>query len=153
MRLAFCSSVIALAVVVAVGCSKVNDKWSAARPKVSPGGGIVNYKGKPVEGATLVFSPENGTHAATGVTDANGRFKLSTFNPGDGAVAGKYQVTVTKVEMPPQTAAPASHDEPTPAKAPPKFLVPEKYSKPEASDLTAEVTDGGKNEYTFELKD
>ena len=31
--------------------------------------------------------------------------------------------------------------------------VPEKYENPETSGLTAEVTDGGANDFTFELVD
>ncbi len=59
--------------------------------------GTVNYKGQPVEGAAVAFHSENATKLATGKTDAQGRFELATNEPGDGAVAGKHTVSVTKI--------------------------------------------------------
>lgn len=57
----------------------------------------VTYKGKPVEGAQVAFnSTSNGGRPAQGTTDAAGKAVLGTFSTDDGAMPGKYKVTVSK---------------------------------------------------------
>jgi hypothetical protein len=63
--------------------------------------GIVTLDGAPVGAATVTFIPvdeKGGHHAASGVTNQDGRFRLTTFNTNDGALPGHYRVTVTQVE-------------------------------------------------------
>ncbi len=61
--------------------------------------GIVTLDGKPVDGATVSFVPEGGNgHPANGLTGSDGVFHLTTFSPGDGAVAGDYKITVTRAD-------------------------------------------------------
>ena len=88
---------------------------------------------------------------AIGKTDSNGNFKLMTFEAGDGAVAGKYTVTVTKQTEVPEVETEDSMAETT--SAAPKDLLPTKYGVAATSGLTAEVTEGGDNQFTFELTD
>ena len=119
--------------------------------------GTVTYEGKPIEGASVVFGPDGEGRAATGMTDANGRFQLTTLQPGDGALPGRYKVAVSKVEV--ENAMSAEE-----AKAwfqknggpPPggniKNRLPEKYKDMQSSELSAEVTQGGKNDFAFDLK-
>ncbi len=138
-------------VVQAFGCGRGDDKFKAERPKVATARGVVTYKGSPVEGATIVFAPTEGSTAATGRTDSSGRFSMSAFPPDAGAVPGNYTVTISKTEELPQTA-PASHD--APADLPrPKSLIPEKYSVAESSELTATVPENGTSDLRFELTD
>jgi Carboxypeptidase regulatory-like domain len=142
-----------VAAVNIVGCGGGDDKEKLKRPKVAPAQGVVTYKGAPVEGATVVFSPTAGSTAASAVTDSSGRFSMSAFQSDSGAVPGKYKVSITKKEQPPQSAQPAGgHDEPTPETAV-KSLIPEKYANAEASQLTADIPEGGKTDLTFELTD
>jgi hypothetical protein len=94
--------------------------------------GTVTYQGKPLAEATVIFRLKEGTYSATGRTDAQGKYKLSTFNPGDGAPAGEYVVAIVALE-----SVPAEEEE-KPVR-PPKSLIPEKYSRPETSGLTALV--------------
>src|SRR4051812_39687925 len=61
--------------------------------------GKVSYKGEPVKGGTLVFSPDkkdvvNAGTPATATIEENGTFILKTEN-GAGAVVGKYKVSYT----------------------------------------------------------
>jgi hypothetical protein len=73
------------------GCGK-------ARPvKVA---GIVTLDGKPLSGATIVFTPdqEGGGRQAAALSDVDGEFELTTYNTGDGALPGTYKVVVTKRE-------------------------------------------------------
>jgi len=60
----------------------------------------------PVAGAAVAFSPLAGGRRATGVTDAEGRFRLTTFRPGDGAVLGEHVASVYE-ERPAAGPAPA----------------------------------------------
>jgi hypothetical protein len=57
--------------------------------------GIVTLDGKPLSGATVTFMPigENG-RTASGRTDTDGSFRLTTYRSDDGAVPGEYKVLV-----------------------------------------------------------
>jgi hypothetical protein len=57
--------------------------------------GVVTLDGKPVPGATVVFVPEEGSgRPASGRTEADGTFRLTTYRTDDGALPGQYKVTV-----------------------------------------------------------
>lgn len=65
---------------------------------ITPVEGVVTLDGKPVDGATVVFAPENGKgQQATGLSDSSGHVRLKTGNK-DGVQAGTYKVLVTKVK-------------------------------------------------------
>jgi hypothetical protein len=56
--------------------------------------GTVQYDGKPLtQGKVLFASVERGKRAA-GHINQDGTYVLSTVRPGDGAIPGKYRVTV-----------------------------------------------------------
>lgn len=63
-----------------------------------PTSGVVTLDGKPVEGATVVFTSPDGKTNASGITDAAGGFTLSTGDK-PGAAAETYKVTVTKYAL------------------------------------------------------
>jgi len=59
--------------------------------------GVAKYKGKPIEGAQIVFFPENGDASISppyGTVDAQGNFQLETAPGQPGAPPGNYRVTV-----------------------------------------------------------
>jgi hypothetical protein len=60
------------------------------RVKVS---GVVMIDGKPLTSGSVRFIP-TGSRPETGVIDENGRFTLSTFQPGDGCILGTHTVTI-----------------------------------------------------------
>jgi hypothetical protein len=65
--------------------------------KPVPVEGIVTLDGKPVEAATVLFFREGGAgRPASGLTDAQGIFHMTTFREDDGALPGDYRVVVTK---------------------------------------------------------
>jgi hypothetical protein len=67
--------------------------------KPVPVEGIVTLDGQPVPGATVLFVPEDaGGRSASAMSDSEGNFQLTTYHEGDGALAGKYRVVVTKTE-------------------------------------------------------
>jgi len=107
---------------------------------------------QPVEGATVVFQPETGPHAATGITDSAGAFHLGTYDVKDGAVAGKYRVTVTKVAVTSTTASEQSSASGSSAAPKSDWVTPKKYSNVSTSGLSAEVKEGGENKFTFDLQ-
>lgn len=118
----------------------------------------VVYKGQPVEGASvaMVNANDHGKPViAVGRTDAQGEAKMRTYAEADGAVKGSHLVTITKMEVGPESAvADVSSEDYNPnvaAAAAPKSLIPAKYSTP-ASGLSVQVADSPVSE-TFELVD
>lgn len=71
----------------AAGCG-----GDAGTVKVVPAGGTVTFQGAPLAGASVTFVPLEGP-VATGITDVQGKFKLST-GAQSGAVPGKSRVSV-----------------------------------------------------------
>lgn len=135
----------------AAGCG-----GNADNPPVYPVMGTIVYEGKPVEGAVVAFCADHAPRLATGVTDAEGRFTLTTFNSGDGAVAGNHKVTVTKVLVE-NTAAPQAAtgaEDAINRRAPPlkqQSLLPLKYGDPLKTPLEATVSESGANDFALKL--
>jgi hypothetical protein len=61
-----------------------------------PVSGTVTYNGQPLEKGAISFVPDKGA-GATGAIE-KGSYRLSTGGEGDGALPGKYKVTVTAKE-------------------------------------------------------
>ena len=86
------------ALVLALTVATVGCKGSRLEGLVDAEG-VVTLNGSPVEGATVIFAPKSygeKSGSATATTDAQGKFKLTTSQPGDGAYPGDYLVSVTK---------------------------------------------------------
>jgi len=135
---------LAMASVLVAGCGKAGTEPTA---KVT---GTVTYNGSPAEGAAVTFYPEQG-RPASGVTDAQGKFTLSTFASGDGAVLSKHTVTIAEAaskEAPPMPGTPGAENYMPPA---PRF--PAKYADRSTTPFTATVEKGEKNEFTFDMTD
>jgi len=153
-------------VCVVAGCFRyVEDKWSRARPLTYPVRGTVQYDGRSVSGAVVTFmgrSTSGADLAAVGLTDANGRFELKTYRPGDGAISGSHRVAIEKRSLgggEPDTGKPFESQQEYEAQraagaGPPKLAreLPAKYGSFETSGLTAEVSDKGPNEFIFQLE-
>lgn len=149
---------LAVATICGVGCTSSND---ADLPKRVPAKAIVTYEGKPVEGATVTFGGAE-IRGAVGNTDESGEVTLWTYEPGDGVIPGTYTVAIRKLEVlalpdpdevSPEEYSRKMHEMNRALSGAPKHLVPKRYSKPETSELTADVVDGGENVFTFELID
>ncbi|MGB9687350.1 hypothetical protein [Thermogutta sp.] len=119
------------------------------RPKTVPVKVTVKYKGQPVAEANVQLLPASGGHAATGLTDAQGVARLTTFEKNDGVVPGSYRVTIRKSVLV-QGGSTDPDAPPVPAKY--REELPAKYASPETSGLTAEVTEST-TEFTFDLPD
>jgi len=111
------------------------------RSDTVPAGGTVTLDGQPAENAEVIFMPKKG-RVASGVTDASGRFSLSTNKDGDGAVLGEHAVVVGEY-YPPGKPPPMSGG------PPPRF--PQKYTDAVQSPLRVTVERGKTNDFKFEL--
>lgn len=63
--------------------------------KLVPVQGVVTLDGKPLEGATVIFTSPDGKTNGSGMTDATGAFSITTADK-LGAAPGTYKVCVTK---------------------------------------------------------
>jgi hypothetical protein len=103
------------------------------------------------------------SRAASGVTNENGTFTLSTFGKKDGAIPGEHRVTISLFRQPDfqketyadSNAYEAARREAEMAGRSVKAvsLVPDRYSVADKSGLTARVEVGKKNAFVFELTD
>lgn len=157
MRICLLRSAYLVVLVTLVGCSKAPTRDGPELVKVT---GTITLDGEPVEGAHIRFSPETGGPAAFAVSDHRGRYELRTFDPGDGAIPGKYGISATKevteagMEFDSQAAMEAyvkEHGE-RPPKGETVSVLPEKYSAKDTSELTAEITVAKDNRFDLELK-
>lgn len=112
--------VTAIVGVLGIGLSGCGPSY----PETFPVSGVVRLAGEPVAGAAVVFTPDEGQQA-TGTTDSSGRFELSTFRLGDGALPGSHRVTVAKTTVD--------------AGGKTVFLVPQKYGNLQTTPLTCDV--------------
>ena len=144
----------ALAVITAAGCAPKH-------PPTIRVTGTVKYHGQPLAGAAVSFFTGAG-RAASGITDDQGRFQLSTFGPNDGALAGKHTVTITKrVKVASEKVSGAFHVEKGMSHLDPKHpaevmianFLPERYGDFQHTSLSADVSAAGRNDFTFELAD
>ena len=115
----------------------------------SPVAGVILLDGKPVANAAVHFLPQSEAgHDATGQTDQNGDFTMSTFKPKDGVVPGDYKVVVSPLGAA-DTSQYASAEEAMSAasKAAPKSSAPafpQKYTSANLTPLTQKVPVSGK---------
>jgi hypothetical protein len=119
--------------VVGIACSR--------GPKLVPVSGVVLLDGQPVANAAVLFIPAEG-RPAEGTTDAEGKFTLQTFQPGDGALVGLHDVTVTGVRVHGVTATTDGLSDADPGKVRYEWFVPQRYSVRETSQLKVEVKPG-----------
>lgn len=142
---------IVLTASAIVACS--TDPKPFERPKPIPVHGLVRYNGKPLDGARVTFDNTAVGVSAYGVTDADGKFTLTTFEPGDGAVPGPQKIAVVKAQ---ETGHAAVKDAPPVFRsggAPhPRWLIPKRYSSVATSGLTAEVVEGSDKEIILDLQ-
>ena len=141
------------------GCS--DDGFGRQRYSVQ---GTVTYKGKNLAKGQIAFVPEApGGQAASGQIE-DGYYSLSTLTPGDGALPGKYKVTVVARDFDPEKVRSAAQEKGMPpgaalpqpliakARKEAKSKIPTRYNLPTTTDLTADV-EARSNTKDFELKD
>jgi hypothetical protein len=108
--------------------------------------GKVYYRGSPAVGAEVVFHPLDTTakknrDSARGRVEADGSFRLTTYRAFDGAAPGDHRISITWHPLSANGNGRGVN------------RLPERYARPETSQLTATVEAGGRNEFIFELTD
>jgi hypothetical protein len=128
--------------LLAAGCG------SGGHDVFRPVRGRVLYRGVPLSGGTIVFSPdpERGGSGPLAVADIqpDGYYVLKTEDR-PGAAAGWYRVTVVALQVPPASPGAAGW-------VPARSLVPAKYRDPELSGLSCQVRDDQDNNVEFNLE-
>lgn len=116
--------------LISAGCGGSKKPWE----KTYPAKGVVTFEGKPLAGARITLVPQNAEFPSSvrpsATTNANGEFELTTFKKQDGAPAGEYKAVVHRYRVggTPELPSPLPND------------MPQKYSKPESSDVKLVVT-------------
>ncbi len=117
--------------LLAAGCG-----GDASRLKTHPVEGVVQFEGRPLPGAFVVLHPKGLADpkilTAHARTDAAGKFKASTYDANDGAIAGEYSVTIQYQEL-------VKTDEGVVAGP---NLLPPRYSNPQTTDVMIRVAQG-----------
>jgi len=116
--------------------------------------GTITLDGNPIEGVSVMLHPRDGEQGAGGLTNANGRFTVTTsgFN---GARPGSYDITFTKIELPGQDLSPEEYNRAFGGRTPdPIYLIPQRYGSPRTSGIEpiTVTTDRRQNVFTFELR-
>ena len=154
-------ALLAAGVIVSSGCSKGRVSG------LVPCEGIVTWKGEPVEGAQVAFSPQSNdenNRSAFGPTDAAGKFKATTLDANDGIMPGEYFVTITKRTVsrggappPPERGDPDAPREGRNAPRPASeqimqtHFIPPVYANQSTSGLSAVIPSKGNKNLKFEL--
>jgi hypothetical protein len=121
------SLAIALAWAASSGCGG-GDEGRVPTVRVS---GTLTVDGKPVSKGTVHFVPEKG-RPATGIVE-DGKFTLTTYNDGDGAIPGKNRVSVEVVQEVP------TKDGDTTSKS----VIAAKFMNPDDSGIQLEIRPAG----------
>jgi hypothetical protein len=109
-------------------------------PPTVPVSGTLTVDGKPVSQGTVHFHPANGRPATGMVKD--GKFTLTTYTEGDGAIPGKNQVSVEVVEEVP------TKDGDTTVKS----LILPRYMNPATSKIQLDLRASGYKNLQIDIK-
>ena len=134
---------------------------SGDRVEVYPTKGVVLFNGEPMMGGGAIsFVPLDNQlgKAAGGMIDKEGRFTMSTYDPDDGSMAGKFRVivmqsTVEEIETVGDTDVEGAEDTSEAFTVPVAKRIPFTYADTANSPLMTEVKADGPNELTLELSE
>jgi hypothetical protein len=114
------------------GCGKTQ----VERVAVAPVSGSITFDGKPAPGALIVLHPKGGSTPvapkARAQVEADGTFRFSTYDSGDGVPPGEYVATITWYQLTRQGGE---------VKAGPNVLPP-KFANPKTSPWEVRVAEG-----------
>jgi hypothetical protein len=155
-RFQLAAALAGMALVLAWGCG--GDEGYGRRYPVS---GTVIFKGAPVETGQINFAPTTKEGRAANGDIENGKYKLTTVNPGDGALPGSYRVSIVSKFVDQDVLSKTSRKEGGTARPQDimlagtkyaKNMIPAKYQLVDTSGLTATVKEGP-NAIDFDLKE
>jgi hypothetical protein len=111
--------------------------------RTSPVKGVVLLDGRPLANASVQFVPDGSGRDATGATNNQGEFVMSTFDPRDGVAPGTYKIVIsppigevdtTRYESSGDAMTAATKPRPTP-----KSTFPQRYTSASQTPLRQEV--------------
>lgn len=127
------------------GCGK--PPADAPSVPIHPVSGIVTLDAKPIEGARLALislqGQQPGDITPNGISDAEGKFQVSTYTVADGAPDGAYAITVSWPEI-----RNAGSSEPEYGKE----RLPKRYQIAEQSGFVVTVSEDLQDPLNLELK-
>lgn len=134
---------------------------SGDRVEVYPTKGVVLFNGEPMMGGGAIsFVPLDNQlgKAAGGMIDKEGKFTMSTYDPDDGSMAGKFRVvvmqsTVEEIETVGDTDVEGAEDTSGEFTVPVAKRISFTYADTANSPLMTEVKADGPNELTLELSE
>ncbi|WP_291172316.1 hypothetical protein [Gimesia sp.] len=118
---------------------------SDVRPDLQTVEGRLTINGEPAAGAMLVFYPAQGEEFDSrgsrprAKVEENGNFQVTTYQSGDGAPAGDYQVGILWFDNPDSST--------------PWNKLGKRYANPRESDITVTVEEGNNQLTPIELED
>ncbi|MHC4880471.1 MAG: carboxypeptidase-like regulatory domain-containing protein [Planctomycetota bacterium] len=154
------SAPLAIGLLLCTGCGG-GDTGREPTFKVT---GKVTLAGAPVSKATVTFFPSEGQRSAIGLTDDNGEYLLTTYEFGDGAMSGKYSITINKAVPRQASSSESDHEAIASGKVDPgaehdadeddpeASAVPQRYTNPDESGFSAEVTVDGENRFDLAME-
>lgn len=134
-------------------------------PGTIPAEGTLMVDGKPLEGVVVLFKPKTPEgKPASGTTDADGNFVLTTEINGDGAFPGEYSVGISKYESEgPELPTDVDPNDPNSMDAvyealdkqgrgsKSKSVIAKRFNSPDTSGISATVSDNAEeNKFSFE---
>lgn len=149
------------AVTVFSGCGGSDTSGREATYKIS---GKVTFGGSPLAGATIRFFPEAGQRSAMGFTNNDGEYVLTTYEYGDGAMAGAYGVSIQKPAPRKESVNESSHEAFASGNVDLEAMhaakadegsdseIPTRYANPEESGFAVVVKADGENRFDLALE-
>jgi len=110
------------------GCGVLLVVLGCGSDRAEVSGRVTRADGSPLVGARVIARSDATGKSANGVTNGDGRYVLSTVEPGDGVPAGDYKASVIEFRGTGDNMRPAS--------------IPTKYGNPDESGLTFAVAGG-----------
>ena len=123
--------------VLALGCG-----GGERREGLAPVTGRITYNGQPVPAGQIYLYPVDGNRQSSGSIEADGKYVLTSYKSGDGALIGKHRVVIDATQpvgpLPDPDDIEAMKAGPP---RPPKRILPSQYYDQARTPLEAEVKD------------
>lgn len=140
------SGLLCLGCLTLAGCS------GTSRTDLYPVAGSVRVNGRPAADAVVTLYPVNGPAAEearpNGRADEAGHFTLTTHTSGDGAPAGEYRVTVTRIVAVTPANRPVVEGENLTV----RNMIPTTYARPETTPLKVTIQPGATEPLVLDIK-
>lgn len=150
MRLTLMSLMdLRFALVVCAALCGCNRTPTVAKVLTLPVTGKVTLDGQPLAGATVLFTTSNPPATFFATTKEDGTYQLQGIEGRQASLKGRCEVTISRMVKPDGSPLDMDAGE-APALVQAVEQLPEKYSMPGMSQLTADVPEGG-GEFNFDL--